>query len=461
VASDPRRSGRSEANRRQKQQIMLIFLLIAIMMVQASCQLESQPRFWPDGLHTSIPLARLNELRKQFDSPFQSWLKLQQPFEVTQEDGKPSLLSLRLFAPSLSSNDESRPKADASEVTSSASLSEVAPFVGKNVIKVQKLSPALWNLDRIDQQSSALDKTYVYGSTLSSGTGKGVVIYSLDSGVRASHQEFNRWGSEGSRVVPGHDFVLGKDGSAEDCNGHGTHTSSSAIGRSVGVAKEAELVAVRILDCSGSGSISDTIKGIKWILRHHQSQELIKPAVVIMSLGVPAGAASDPLAKAVKLLAANMTVVVASGNNAADACATVPANLDDVIVVAASNLPSKWGAQPSFALDPRGSKDTMYSWSNTGKCVDIFAPGVEILGACGGADRCDDVTDHSYAWSTGTSMAAPHIAGLAALVLEMNPHWGPREVKAFILKQATIDSLHDSRILPNTPNRIVYTRGQV
>lgn len=217
-------------------------------------------------------------------------------------------------------------------------------------------------------------------------------------------------------------------------------------------------------------------------MKHRASdQESFRPSVVIMSLGVPLSKASEELSKAVRQLAMSSTVVVASGNNAADACGTVPANLENVIVVAASNLPSKWNGPSSlsaFSVDS-STMDNMYSWSNTGTCVSIFAPGVEILGACGGKGRCDDVSDESYAWSSGSSMAAPHVAGLAALVLEMNPTFSPEQVtgarvqvfipilhlltlaqvKEVIMREATKDAIVDSRMLVGTTNRFIYTKG--
>ena len=440
----------------------LIQAVLIVLISRANCQ----PRFFTDGLHSSISPERLTQLRDTFEKPFRTWLKRQEQ-QVQQTDGQdqlPSLqqtlMTLRLFT---QSDGNIRPPADASGVPSKIDLSMVAPYISQKIEKIEKLSPALWNLDRIDQRSPALDQAYRYGSSQSSGTGKGVTIYSLDSGVRASHQEFKSWDGSESRATFGYDFVLDIDRSASDCNGHGTHVASTAIGRSVGVAKEASLISVRILDCEGSGTISDTIKGIDWIVRHRMSQSQPGPAVVLMSLGVPSGRASDSLAKAVMQLAMNITVVVASGNNAADACNTVPANLDDVIVVAASNLPSKWNgpsALSAFSLDPSNNSplDSIYSFSNTGSCVSIFGPGVDILGACGGKARCDDVNDEAYAWSSGTSMAAPLVAGLAALVLETNPQFSPSQVKEVIIKEATKGAIKDSRILKGTPNRLVFSR---
>ncbi|GAX79338.1 hypothetical protein CEUSTIGMA_g6779.t1 [Chlamydomonas eustigma] len=328
-------------------------------------------------------------------------------------------------------------------------LAAVAPEVERNIAKSEQVSAALWNLDRIDQIKLPLDHQYHYGSPYTSGSGKGVTVYSLDSGVRATHQEFLSWSSPSvSRVTYGYDFVDNQSGNASDCDGHGTFVASTAVGRSVGVAKDAHVIAVRILDCTGSGTVSNTVAGLDWISRH-----LVHPSVIVMSLGVPEGSWSSTLESAVSSIIKDhgVTVVVAAGNSKSDACSVVPANVPETLTVAASNLENK------FISSSYQDVDTMYSWSNTGSCVDLFAPGVEIYGACGGASRCQPLTDSSYTWASGTSMAVPHVAGLAAIYLSRFPSATPKDVSMAIINSASTDMIHSHQLLPGTPNKLLYT----
>ncbi|KAL6757302.1 peptidase S8/S53 domain-containing protein [Haematococcus lacustris] len=301
-------------------------------------------------------------------------------------------------------------------------LTAMQPIVTRPVLKVQQLPPALWNLDRVDQVAPPLDHQYSYGAPGEVGIGQGVTIFGLDSGVIREHQEFQSWNGGSSRASYGFDFV-DNDPDAHDCDGHGTHVGATALGRSVGVAKGASLVAVRVLDCTGSGSISDTVAGIDWVAAHARG-----PSVAIMSLGVAGGSWSATLESATRTLinTYNITVVVASGNSAIDACTVVPASLPESITVAASSMDNKFDP-----VRPAGT-ETMYRWSNTGSCVDIFAPGVEIWSACGGISRCPQVTPDAYTWASGTSMAVPHVAGLAAMYLGEYPRSTPAQVAAFI-----------------------------
>ncbi|GMH35172.1 hypothetical protein BSKO_03040 [Bryopsis sp. KO-2023] len=325
-----------------------------------------------------------------------------------------------------------------------AQLAQLVSNPGK---KSQRLHVALWNLDRVDQRDLPLDKTYHYGTSDTVGTGRGVTIYILDSGVRPSHREFKEWLGDGTRAQYGYDFV-DEDPVSEDCDGHGTHVASSAIGRSVGIAKQAKVVAVRVLDCGGSGNISTTVAGLDWVINNHQ-----KPAVVAMSLGVSIGRWSRTLEDSVKSLinTHGIPVVVASGNSGVDSCFVAPANVPETITVAASNLETKFGATNT------GDVEGIYRWSNTGKCVDVFAPGVDIYAACGGVGRCSEVTDGAYTWASGTSMAVPHVAGVVAMYLGENPTATPAEVKEAIVGVATMGKIKSEFMKPDTPNRMLYS----
>jgi subtilisin family serine protease len=252
---------------------------------------------------------------------------------------------------------------------------------------------ATWGLDRIDQANLPLDGTYTYATTAST-----VHAYVLDTGVRMTQTQF------AGRVSSGWDFV-DNDADASDCQGHGTHVAGTIGGSTYGVAKAVQLVSVRVLDCSGSGSYTDIIAGIDWITAH-----AVKPAVVNMSVG---GTADDAVDQAVESsIASGITYAVAAGNSGADACGFSPARATDALTVGATD-----------------ATDTMASFSNYGSCLDLFAPGVNITSA-------SNAGDSSTAVMSGTSMATPHVAGAAALYLADNPTATPAAVRAALVSAA-------------------------
>jgi len=235
--------------------------------------------------------------------------------------------------------------------------------------------------------------------------------------VRISHREF------GGRARYGYDFV-DDDTVANDCNGHGTHVAGIVGGATYGVASDIKIVSVRVLNCAGSASYSQIIAGVNWVTRH-----AVRPAVVNMSLG---GAASNALDTAVRnSIASGVTYVVAAGNNKADACATSPARVSGAVTVGATNR-----------------DDARAGFSNHGSCLDLFAPGVDILSAYRTSDR-------AAAWMTGTSMAAPHVAGAAALHLARRPDASPAQVRAALVSAATKDVVTDAR--RGSPTALLYT----
>ena len=273
-------------------------------------------------------------------------------------------------------------------------------------------SAAPWGLDRLDQRALPLSGTYGY-----TATGSGVTAYVIDTGIQLAHNDF------AGRAVTGYDAIDG--GTADDCNGHGTHVAGTVGGSTYGVAKAVSLVAVRVLDCAGSGTNAGVIAGIDWVTAHHQPGQ---PAVANMSLGGGASTAVDSAVS--RSISDGVTYAVAAGNgNAAgtpqNACYYSPARVTAALTVAASDR-----------------SDRPASFSNYGSCVDLFAPGVGII-----SDWYTGVTATNTI--SGTSMATPHVAGVAALYLQGNPAASPATVSSAIRTATTKDRIATSRTANN------------
>ena len=268
-----------------------------------------------------------------------------------------------------------------------------------------------WGLDRIDQRYRPLDYSYTYPRT-----GTGVNLYILDTGIRFTHSEF------GGRAVAGYDAF---GGNASDCNGHGTHVAATAGGSTYGVAKSVNLISVRVLGCSNSGNTSDVIAGVDWVTANQ-----VYPSVTNMSLSGPANTALDAAVQ--NSINSGVTYVIAAGNNNANACNYSPSRVTDAIIVGNTD-----------------NTDTRNSTSNKGACLDLFAPGTNITSASYGSDT-------GTATMTGTSMAAPHVAGVAAMILDAPGYWlTPVDVQYGIDTNATYNVVNNKG--DNSPNRILYT----
>ncbi|TQV77160.1 S8 family peptidase [Aliikangiella marina] len=271
---------------------------------------------------------------------------------------------------------------------------------------------ATWGLDRIDQRDLPRDTTYTYNTDASN-----VHVYIIDTGVRTSHNEFS------GRMGNGIDTV-DNDNDPNDCNGHGTHVAGTVAGTVYGVAKGATVHGVRVLSCSGSGTNAGVIDGVEWVTNNH-----ISPAVANMSLG---GGASSALDNAVNAsINAGVTYAVAAGNDNANACNYSPARVSNAITVGSTT-----------------SSDSRSSFSNFGSCVDVFAPGSSITAAWYTSNSATNTI-------SGTSMASPHVAGVAALYLAANPSASPAQVKNAIESTASTGKI--SSVGSGSPNLLLYS----
>lgn len=274
-------------------------------------------------------------------------------------------------------------------------------------------NPPSWGLDRVDQRDLPLNQRYKYVNT----AGRGVDAYVIDTGILLTHKDF------GGRAKSGVDVVDG--GSADDCNGHGTHVSGTVGGSTYGVAKSVSIVAVRVLDCGGSGTWEGVIAGVDWVTANHTG-----PSVANMSIqGGKQQSVNDAITNSID---SGVVYAVAAGNFSDNACSYSPASTPDAITVGATTI-----------------TDVRADFSNYGTCLDIFAPGENITSDWIGSDTATNTI-------SGTSMASPHVAGVAALYLGENPNASPAQVRDQIVNNSTSNKVTN----PGTgsPNKLLYSK---
>ncbi len=271
---------------------------------------------------------------------------------------------------------------------------------------------ATWGLDRIDQRNLPLNTTYNYDTTASN-----VHAYIVDTGVLGSHTQFT------GRMGNGYTAISDANGT-NDCNGHGTHVAGTVAGTIHGVAKGAIIHPIRVLGCNGSGTNSGVIAGMDWV-----AQNRVQPAVANMSLGGGASQATDDAVN--RMHNAGVTVVVAAGNDNANACNYSPARATNAITVGSTT-----------------SSDARSSFSNFGTCLDIFGPGSSITSAWHTGTSATNTI-------SGTSMAAPHVAGVAALYLAANPSATPAQVTTALINNSTLNVVTNAG--SGSPNRMLHS----
>jgi subtilisin family serine protease len=302
-------------------------------------------------------------------------------------------------------------KLDGAQLKALQSDPNVAAIEPNQVVSITATQSPVpsWGVDRIDQRQLPLSNSYTYNAD-----GSGVTAYIIDTGIDPSHPDF------GNRAAVGYD-ALGGDGI--DCHGHGTHVAGTIGGSAYGVAKGVALRGVRVLGCTGGGTTADVIEGIDWVAANSPG-----PAVANMSIGGGFSAAVNTATA--NLSRSGVLVAVAAGNSGSDACNFSPASEPTAVTAAASDR-----------------NDASSSFTNRGPCVDLYAPGVAILSAWLGGGT---------ATLSGTSMASPHIAGVAALYKDANGETSSNRIQRWLRNGATAGVL--TGVPAGTDNLLLFKR---
>ncbi len=301
-------------------------------------------------------------------------------------------------------------------------VASVEPDVEVRAIATQT-NPPSYGIDRVDQRNLPLSGSYTYADT----AGQGAHVYVIDTGLNPNHTDFT------GRVGTGRNFVGGGllgTGSVDpnawtDCNGHGTHVAGSAAGTRFGVAKKATVHGVRVLDCNGSGSGSGILAGIDWVIANAQ-----QPAVANLSLGTVGGRSTAQEDAVRNMVAANIAVAVAAGNDSASACNTSPAAEPTVLTVGATDR-----------------TDKQASYSNFGTCLDLYAPGTDIISATHSNNTGSSTL-------SGTSMASPHVAGALAVKRAQDASVNGANAQVAVVNDSTLNVVTSTGA--GSPNKMLY-----